>query len=335
MRAVVSSYVPEGQVYFQELIRKLDGFWGAYGCVLEEAYDVELGAGTMHPASFLRALGPEPWKVAYVQPCRRPADGRYGENPNRLYKHYQYQVILKPFFDDLQEVYLDSLEFVFQGLEDPTHRKNSRLRTGRRRPRSRFFLEHDVRFLEDDWEAPTLGAWELGWQVFLDGTEITQLTYFLQVGGMDVDPVSVEITYGLERIAMVMQRRDNVFDLEWAPGVTYGDVRRQEEVDASCYAFDLADVAMVREVFGRAEEEADRLLDAGCVLAAYDYVIKCSHLFNLLDARGAVGVAERSVLMGRCRGLARRCADAYVRARSAQGFPLLARETVAVGSGSG
>jgi glycyl-tRNA synthetase alpha chain len=286
---------------FQDVIFTLERFWAGQGCVIEQPYDLEVGAGTMHPATFLRALGPEPWRVAFVQPSRRPADGRYGENPNRLFKHYQYQVVLKPSPDDAQEVYLRSLERLGIGLR-----------------------EHDVRFLEDDWEAPTLGASGLGWQVFLDGQEITQFTYFQQMGGLETKPVSVELTYGLERIAMFSQRRSSVFEVEWAPGITYGELRQQDEAEQSAYGFEHADVQVLREGFDHSEAESKRLMDVGLVLPAYDQVLKCSHLFNLLDARGAIGVAERTTLMARCRQLARRCAERYVAKREELGFPLLA-----------
>jgi glycyl-tRNA synthetase alpha chain len=285
---------------FQDLLIALERYWAARGCVIVQPYDVESGAGTMHPATFLRALGPEPWRVAYVQPSRRPADARYGQNPNRLYQHYQYQVVLKPSPDDAQDLYLGSLRRL--GLD---------------------LREHDLRFLEDDWEAPTLGAWGLGWQVFLDGQEITQFTYFQQVGGMDLPVVAAEITYGLERIAQFIQRRDSIYDLEWAPGITYGEIRREDEVEHSTYAFEAADVAMLRSLFGAHEREAGRLLDLRLVAPAYEHVLKCSHVFNLLDARGAVGVAERASLMGRCRALARRCAELYLAQREAMGWPLL------------
>lgn len=289
---------------FQDVILALERFWAQQGCVIEQPYDIEVGAGTMHPASFLRALGPEPWRVAFVQPSRRPSDGRYGENPNRLFKHYQYQVILKPSPDDVQDLYLKSLRRL--GID----------------PR-----EHDVRFLEDNWEAPTLGAWGLGWQVFLDGNEITQFTYFQQVGGFDVKPVSSEITYGLERLSMYIQRKSSVFEVEWAPGITYGEIRKQDEAEQSTYGFDVADVSAVRMIFDAAEAEAKRLLAQDLVLPAYDYVLKCSHLFNLLEARSAVGVAERTTLMGRCRALARSCAERYLARRAALDHPLLKRET--------
>ncbi len=285
---------------FQAIILALEHYWADQRCIIEQPYDLEVGAGTMHPATFLRALGPEPWKVAFVQPSRRPVDGRYGENPNRFYKHYQYQVVLKPSPDDVQELYLHSLRGL--GIE---------------------FREHDIRFLEDDWEAPTLGAWGVGWQVFLDGLEITQFTYFQQVGGLDVKPVAAELTYGLDRIAMFIQRSPTVFDVEWAPGVKYGELRQQDEAEQSAYGFDEADVAMLRGTFEAFESEGRRLLERGLLLPAYDYVLKCSHLFNLLEARGAVGVGERTNLMARCRALARRCAESYVARREQLGYPLL------------
>lgn len=284
---------------FQEVIMALERFWAGQGCLIEQPYDIEVGAGTMHPATFLRALGPEPWRVAFVQPSRRPVDGRYGENPNRLFKHYQYQVVLKPSPDDVQDVYLRSLERL--GI---------------------LLAEHDIRFLEDNWEAPTLGASGLGWQVYLDGQEITQFTYFQQMGGLDVRPVSAELTYGVERIAMFVQRKASAFDVVWAPGITYGEIRRQDEYEQSAYGFEHADVTTLRAAFDAGEAEAARLLDRNLALPAYDHVLKCSHAFNLLDARGAVGVAERTTLMTRCRALARRCAERYVARREELGFPL-------------
>jgi len=285
---------------FQDIIIALERHWAAYGCVIAQPYDGEVGAGTMHPATFLRALGPEPWKVAYTQPSRRPADGRYGKNPNRLYTHLQYQVILKPAPADVQDLYLRSIGGL--GIK---------------------MLDHDLRFLEDDWEAPTLGAWGLGWQVFLDGQEISQFTYMQQVGGMDVPLISAELTYGLERIAQSIQRKDSVFDLVWAPGVTYGEIRQQEEFEHSTYALETADVAVLGQLFEAYEGEAQRLLDARLAFPAYEYTLKCSHVFNLLDARGAVGVAERASLMGRCRALARRSAELYLARREEMGWPLL------------
>ena len=287
-------------MHFQDLILSLERYWAAYGCVIAQPYDGEVGAGTMHPATFLRALGPEPWKVAYTQPSRRPADGRYGKNPNRLYTHLQYQVLLKPAPADVQDLYLRSIAGL--GIKMP---------------------DHDLRFLEDDWEAPTLGAWGLGWQVFLDGQEISQFTYMQQVGGMDVPLISAELTYGLERIAQSVQRKDSVFDLVWAPGVTYGEIRQQEEFEQSMYALETADVAALGQLFEAYEREARRLLDARLAFPAYEYTLKCSHVFNLLDARGAVGVAERASLMGRCRALARRSAELYLARREEMGWPLL------------
>jgi glycyl-tRNA synthetase alpha chain len=277
---------------FQEMILALHRFWAAQGCVIEQAYDVEVGAGTLHPATFFGSLGPKPVRVAYVQPSRRPADGRYGENPNRLYKHYQYQVILKPSPDDVQPLYLKSLE-----------------RLGLR------LAHHDLRFLEDDWENPTLGAWGVGWQIFLDGTEITQFTYLQQMGGVELDLIPVELTYGLERLAMFLQRKDSVFDLVWAPGVTYGEFRKEEEREHSTYAFDHADAASLRALFEAYEADAQRSLTVPLVSPAYDSALKCSHVFNLLDARGAVSVAQRVELMGRTRALARACASAYLQQR--------------------
>lgn len=288
---------------FQEMIFALERYWADQGCIILQPYDMEVGAGTMHPATFLRVLGPEPWKAAYVQPSRRPTDGRYGENPNRLQHYYQYQVILKPSPDDIQELYLASLPAI--GI-DPA--------------------KHDIRFVEDDWESPTLGAWGLGWEVWLDGMEITQFTYFQQCGGLDLKPVSVELTYGLERLAMYLQGVDNVFDLEWVDGVTYGDVFHQNEVEQSRYNFEQADTGLLFELFDRFEAEAGRVVQAGLVLPAYDYVLKCSHTFNLLDARGAISVTERTKYIARVRRLARECASAYVAQREKLGFPLLRRE---------
>src|SRR5690606_32132686 len=285
-----------------ELIFALNRFWAEQGCVVVQPYDMEVGAGTFHPSTFLRALGPEPWKTAYVQPSRRPTDGRYGENPNRLQHYYQYQVILKPSPDNVLELYLDSLRSL--GID----------------PR-----QHDIRFVEDDWESPTLGAWGLGWEVWLDGMEITQFTYFQQVGGIELRPVSAEITYGLERIAMYMQNVNSVFDLEWVDGITYGDVFHQNEVEQSTYNFEAADTAMLFQLFDSYEREAMRLLDMELVLPAYDWVLKCSHTFNLLDARGAISVTERTSYIGRVRHLARRTAEAYLRSRERLGFPLLAK----------
>ncbi|ACV63800.1 glycyl-tRNA synthetase, alpha subunit [Desulfofarcimen acetoxidans DSM 771] len=288
---------------FQELVLALNNFWAKENCIILQPYDVEKGAGTMNPATFLRALGPEPWRVAYVEPSRRPTDGRYGENPNRLQHYYQYQVILKPSPENVLEVYLESLKAI--GI-DPER--------------------HDIRFVEDNWESPTLGAWGLGWEVWLDGMEVTQFTYFQQCGGLDCRPVSAEITYGLERLSMFIQNKDSVFDIVWVDGVTYGDIHHQGEVEYSHYNFETADTAMLLNLFNVYEQEALRVADKGLVLPAYDYVLKCSHTFNLLDARGAISVTERTNYIGRVRNLARTCASAYVAERERLGFPLLKRK---------
>src|SRR6185295_16046711 len=282
---------------FQSLILKLSEFWASRGCALQQPLDVEVGAGTMHPETFLRVLGPAHWNVAYVQPSRRPADGRFGENPNRLFKHHQFQVILKPAPDDVQDLYLQSLEAC--GID---------------------LRAHDVRFEEDNWESPTLGAWGIGWQVLLDGQEITQSTYFQQAGGIDLAPISGEITYGLERIGMYLQDVDNMFDLEWAPGVTYGRVRKEEEYELSRYSFELADVDLHRRIFEDALKEGWRLLDtkdeqggkdARVVLPAYDWTLKASHAFNVLDARGAISVSQRAGMILGIRKLACAIAQRY------------------------
>lgn len=285
---------------FQTLILKLQEFWARRGCVLLQPYDIEVGAGTFHPATFFKVLGPEPWKAAYVEPSRRPTDGRYGENPNRLQHYYQYQVILKPSPLDCQEMYLDSL--IHLGI-DP--------------------LRHDIRFVEDDWESPTLGAWGLGWEVWLDGMEITQFTYFQQVGGIDLKPVSVEITYGLERIAMYLQNVDNVYSLDWGNEIKYGDVHHVDEVEGSKYNFDFADVELLTGQFEAYKKESERLNGLGLVLPAYEFCLKCSHTFNLLDARGAISVTERTGYIARVRGLAKQCAEAYLKQRQEMGFPLM------------
>jgi glycyl-tRNA synthetase alpha chain len=288
---------------FQQIILKLQEFWADQNCILQQPYDVEKGAGTMNPATFLRTLGPEPWNVAYVEPSRRPTDGRYGENPNRLYQHHQFQVIMKPSPDNIQDLYLESLQAL--GINP---------------------LEHDIRFVEDNWESPTLGAWGLGWEVWLDGMEITQFTYFQQVGGLDCRPVAAEITYGLERLAMFIQKKDNVFDVEWVKGITYGDVFHQFEVEHSRYNFEESDPETLFSLFDTYERTACRLLEKELVLPAYDYILKCSHTFNLLDARGAISVTERTSFIGRVRALARECAQAYVKQREKLGFPLLGKE---------
>ena len=285
---------------FQEIILALQKFWSEQGCILAQPYDVEKGAGTMNPSTFLRVLGPGPWNVAYVEPSRRPADGRYGDNPNRLYQHHQFQVIMKPSPDNIQELYLESLESL--GI-DPK--------------------QHDIRFVEDNWESPTLGAWGLGWEVWLDGMEITQFTYFQQVGSVDVKPVSAEITYGLERLAMYIQGVENVFDIQWTKDCTYGDVFHQNEVEQSAYSFDLSDEALLFELFDKYEKEAVRVIELGRVHPAYDYVLKCSHAFNLLDARGAISVSERTAFIGRVRRLARLCAQCYLKQREELGYPML------------
>jgi len=287
-------------VNFQELIFALDKYWADYGCVIQQPYDLEVGAGTFNPATFLRALGPEPWNVAYVEPSRRPTDGRYGENPNRLQHYYQYQVILKPSPLDIQELYLDSLRSF--GI-DP--------------------LDHDIRFVEDDWESPTLGAWGLGWEVWLDGMEITQFTYFQQCGGIDLHPVCGELTYGIERIAMYIQEIDNVYDLKWNNHVTYGNVHHQGEVEWSHYNFEHADCDMLRKFFDMCEAESIKMAEKELVLPTYDYCLKCSHIFNLLNARGAISVAERTSYIGRVRNLARLSAEGYLKQREKMGFPLM------------
>jgi glycyl-tRNA synthetase alpha chain len=289
---------------FQELLLKLEEYWTRRDCILQQPYDIEVGAGTMHPETFLRVLGREPYRVVYAQPSRRPADGRYGENPNRLYKHTQLQVILKPAPDNVQNLYLESLATIGINLK-----------------------EHDVRFEEDNWEAPTLGAWGIGWQVLLDGLEITQFTYFQQSGGQNLDPISVELTYGLDRIAAYLQGVDNVFDVRWSNTTSYRQVRLAEEQQLSAYSFDFADAVSTRKQFELNEAEAKRILDAWPkseakmlerfpLLAAYELTLKCSHLFNLLDARGAISVTERAAMIGRVRKLAVRVADLWLRQRS-------------------
>jgi len=287
-------------VTFQDLILSLQNYWAQKGCIIQQPYDIEKGAGTFNPATFLRSLGPEPWNVAYVEPSRRPTDGRYGENPNRLQHYYQFQVILKPAPLDIQDLYLDSLRSF--GI-DPA--------------------AHDIRFVEDDWESPTLGAWGLGWEVWLDGMEITQFTYFQQVGGIDLKPIPGEITYGCERIAMYLQGVDNVYDLEWVNGIKYGDIHHQTEVEFSTYNFEEADTDMLFKLFDMYEQESIKLAEKELVFPAYDFVMKASHAFNLLDARGAISVTERAHYIGRVRNLSRRCAQGYVAQREKLGFPLL------------
>ncbi|MBD3176758.1 MAG: glycine--tRNA ligase subunit alpha [Armatimonadia bacterium] len=286
---------------FQETLMTLHSFWGDRGCVVEQPYDLEMGAGTMAPATFIRALGPEPYNVAYVQPSRRPADARYGENPYRLARYFQYQVILKPSPDNVQEIYIESLAAL--GF-DP--------------------IEHDIRFVEDDWENPSLGAGGVGWEVWMDGMEITQFTYFQQVGGVEVDPVCAEITYGPERLVMYMQDVDHYKDIDWSAVIPYGAVRQVEEYQISAYGFEVADIDMLYRHFDDFEGEAARCIEAGLPLAAYELVLKCSHTFNLLDARGAVSVSERTALIGRVRKLASRVARTWLEQREEAGWPLLA-----------
>ena len=291
---------------FQQLILTLNQYWDRHGCALLQPYDMEMGAGTFHTATFLRAIGPEPWRAAYVQPSRRPKDGRYGENPNRLQHYYQYQVALKPAPADLQELYLASLTGL--GID---------------------LRQNDVRFVEDDWESPTLGAWGLGWEVWLNGMEVTQFTYFQQAGGLDCRPVLGELTYGLERLALYLQGKENVYDLVWVDGVTYRDVYHQNEVEQSQYNFELANTEMLFQHFSQFEGEAKRLVDAGVVLPGYEMVLKCSHTFNLLDARGAISVTERAGYIARVRTLARAVAHAYHAAREQLGFPMCADKVAA------
>lgn len=285
---------------FQEIILALQQYWSSKGCIIQQPYDIEVGAGTMNPATFLRALGPEPWNVAYVEPSRRPTDGRYGENPNRLQHYYQFQVILKPSPEDVQDMYLRSLEVL--GID---------------------LVKHDIRFVEDNWESPTLGAWGLGWEVWLDGMEVTQFTYFQQVGGIDVKPVSAEITYGLERLAMYIQGVDNVYDVIWVGDIRYGDVHHRGEVEYSHYNFEEADVKLLLVLFDMYEAEAKRIIVKELVLPTYDCILKCSHVFNLLDARGAIGVTERTSYIARVRNLAKLCAESYVKQRENLGYPLI------------
>ena len=288
---------------FQAMILALQNFWNAQGCAISNPYDIETGAGTFNPNTFLMSLGPEPWNIAYVEPSRRPKDGRYGENPNRVYQHHQFQVIMKPSPDNIQELYLESLKML--GI-DPQ--------------------KHDIRFVEDNWESPTLGAWGLGWEVWLDGMEVTQFTYFQQVGGLELDVVPVEITYGLERLAIYIQGKDNIYDLDWTEGVKYGDMRLQMEYEFSKYSFEIADRDAHFMWYDMFEKEAIRALDAGLVFPAYDYVLKCSHVFNVLDARGAISVTERQPYILRVRDLAKRCAEVFVENRRKLGFPLLKKE---------
>ena len=285
---------------FQDMILTLQNYWSKQGCIMMQPYDVEKGAGTMNPNTFLRSLGPEPWKVCYVEPSRRPADGRYGENPNRLYQHHQFQVILKPSPDNIQELYLGSLKAI--GI-DPN--------------------EHDIRFVEDNWESTTVGAWGLGWEVWLDGMEITQFTYFQQVGGIECELETGEITYGLERLAMYIQDVDSVYDLQWNDKITYGDVFKKQEYENTMYAFEECDSEMLFNLFDIYEKEAMRIIEKGLVIPAYDYVLKCSHTFNTLDANGAIGVSQRASFIGRVRDMAKAVSQLYVDQRKEMGYPLI------------
>jgi glycyl-tRNA synthetase alpha chain len=285
---------------FQDVILKLQGYWADYGCAVVQPMDIECGAGTFNPSTFFRVIGPEPWKTAYVEPSRRPTDGRYGENPNRLQHYYQFQVILKPSPDNIQELYLESLAAI--GIDAKAH---------------------DIRFVEDDWESPTLGAWGLGWEVWLNGMEVTQFTYFQQVGGIDLKPVSVEITYGLERISMYLQEKESVYDLMWNDTITYGHIFHQNEVEMSKYNFELSNVDMLLDLFNKFEAECLNLCEEGLPWPAYDCCLKCSHSFNMLDARGAISITERATYIGRVRNLASRIARLYADQREEMGYPML------------
>ncbi len=285
---------------FQQIILALQNYWSAQKCAIVQPYDIEKGAGTFNPATFLRSLGPEPWNAAYVEPCRRPTDGRYGENPNRVQHYFQFQAVMKPAPVDIQELYLNSLEQL--GIK-----RN----------------DHDIRFVEDDWESPTLGAWGLGWEVWLNGMEITQFTYFQQIGGIDLDPITVEITYGIERLAMYIQKKDSIFDIEWVDGITYGEIYHQNEFEQSKHNFEMADTDMLFTLFNTYEKEAGRLIENNLVLPGYDYIMKCSHSFNLLDARGAISVTERVKYIARIREMAKSVARGYLAKREELNFPLL------------
>ena len=293
-------------MYFQDIILELSRYWVDQGCLLQQPSDMEVGAGTFHPATLLRSLGPEPWKAAYVQPSRRPTDGRYGENPNRLQHYYQFQVVMKPSPINIQDLYLDSLRRFHLDL-----------------------LDHDIRFVEDDWESPTLGASGLGWEVWLDGMEITQFTYFQHAGSMELFPVTVEITYGLERIAMYLQEVESVYDIAWNKDVSYGQIFHQAEVEFSAFNFQYANVEALVSFFNTFEEEAMKLLEKDLILPAYDYCLKCSHTFNLLDARKAISVAERTRYIGRIRNIARKVASQYTEQRQEMGYPLLKKDEAA------
>ena len=290
---------------FQDMVLRLQSYWSEKGCILVQSYDSEKGAGTMNPNTFLRSLGKEPWRVCYVEPSRRPADARYGENPNRLYQHHQFQVILKPSPNDVQDLYLKSLEAI--GINP---------------------LEHDIRFVEDNWENSTFGAWGLGWEVWLDGMEITQFTYFQQVGAIDCEIESAELTYGLERIALFLQEKNNVFDIDYTDNIKYGDIFKKAEYEHSVYSFEESDIQMLYTLFDTYEKEATKLVNKGLVLPAYDYILKTSHTFNLLDAKGAIGVSQRASYIARVRNMAKKLASAYVAQRESMGYPLMKLEKV-------
>jgi len=285
---------------FQEIIEELNKFWSAEGCIIQSSYDLEKGASTMNPATFLRCIGPEPWKLACVEACRRPTDGRYGKNPNRLQHYFQYQVIIKPSISDIQEKYLKSLRFL--GID---------------------YRFHDIRFVEDNWESPTLGAWGVGWEVWLNGMEITQFTYFQQIGGIQAKPVSVEITYGLERLAMYLQNKESIYQIQWNQELTYGQIYHQPEVEWSEYNFKLADITFLRKNFDNSYQEAERAISKNLVLPSYDLVLKCSHLFNLIDARGAISKDQRKAYILKIRKLANQVSKIYLTQRKELGFPLL------------
>ena len=292
-------------ITFQEIIHKLNKYWSNYGCIIQQPYDTEKGASTMNPATFLRVIGPEPWNAAMVEPCRRPTDGRYGENPNRLQHYFQYQVILKPSPDDAQDIYLKSLKTLGIKLEN-----------------------HDIRFVEDNWESPTLGAWGVGWEFWLDGMEVTQFTYFQQAGGIEVKPVALELTYGLERIAMYLQDVDSVFDIQWNENIKYGEIYLQNEIEQSTYNFEISTPEILFNLFDLYSREANKALEAKLVLPAYDYVLKCSHSFNLLDARGVISKDERTNYINRIRRMAEKTARLYYTQRETAGFPLLRKTAV-------
>jgi len=295
-------------ITFQAVIAKLNEFWAEQGCLIAQPFDTEKGAGTMNPHTFLRAIGPEPWAVAYVEPCRRPTDGRYGENPNRVQHYYQYQVLIKPSPDRIQEIYLDSLRTL--GIQPE---------------------EHDIRFVEDNWESPTLGAWGVGWEVWLDGMEITQFTYFQQCGGIDCRPVAIEITYGLERLAMYLQNVDAISKIRWNERIEYGEIFWQGEIEQCTYNFEASNPELLLNLFTLYEQEAKQLIERGLVLPSLEYVLKCSHSFNLLDARGVIAVTERTRYIGRIRNLAREVAQLYLEQREALEFPLASKRLVSVG----